>query len=613
MGRFSHCPAPLQPQCVSGGNAICLTLIKMCKPRISLSEKRSLHTEVTPDTFKHERRRLRKVFKDLSRRCVLTPPGVDRLEFLKFVDLPGLLGQQFFKTLDIDEDQKLGQQEFISGITALYKGPYTEITTMLFSLLEFNKAGYVRMEETRLLLRYLPRKCKKCDCELTNLETKVSHVFGEHAVLSLDDLVSVMAQETEFFDELYVSLLSSLPIVFDDAMDCVSPEFDSLMTGDGTLRPLRFEGQRYFFEIKYKAFYYYKTQERTRPKGIILLENLFVRPVGTTQFELRNLRFAYCFEAQSEAEREDWVDGIHREIEYQWFDDVYETAEHVGSGAYGQVLKVRNRKTGDTAAVKIISKEPMDLKSEDRIRREIAILKFVNHKNLLHLIDVFETNDRIYLVTELITGGPLFAWLESKNFRISEDVARSFAQDIAHALGYLHSCGIVHRDIKLENVLLRPEGNCYRAVLIDYGLSCFLGPGENTNEPVGTLKYVAPEIILRMQYREKVDCWSLGVIVYILLQGTVPFFGNDQEVAMRILRKKLRFDSDKWQKVSAAGRMVLEKLLSRKPERRLSMSELLHSEWLLDEDEDEDEDMSDNGIAVPASLELATSFQKKIG
>jgi hypothetical protein len=584
----------------------------MCKASLSLADQQALETQISPETCKRERRRLRKLFKDLARRCALPTPGVDELEFLKITMLPGLLGQQFFKALDTDNDGRLCQQEFISGFTALYKGPYTEITSILAAVLDFNRQGYVTMEETKILLRYLPVACQRCGRQVSKpleLEENVNEIFGEHAVLSYEDLMAVIDTHKDFFDALYAALLNSLPEIFDEAM-CKNTLCEGARPPvESPLKPLKFAGHRYYFDILRKAFYYYKSLDRVRVKGIILLSDLFVVPVNTNVFELKNFKFAYVFEASNEAERDEWIMRIHTELQYRWFDDYYETGELLGSGAYGQVLKAKSRENGRIAAVKILSKEAIDAKGEMRIRREIDILRIVNHENLLKLYDVFETSDRIYLVTEIITGGPLFNWLESNNFQISETVARILTRDIARGLAYLHSYGIVHRDIKLENILLDLSGGKVKAKVIDYGLSCFLGPGQKSNEPVGTLKYVAPEIISRMNYREKIDCWSLGVILYILLQGTVPFFGkSDQEIAMRILRKTLHFDSDKWAQVFPPAKAVLEGLLCRKADKRLSMQELLRSEWL----SEEEEDLDDTGIAVPRSLELTTPFQRKL-
>jgi len=582
----------------------------MCRASLSLADQQAIEAQLSPETCKRERRRLRKLFKDLARRCGLPTPGVDECEFLKLTKLPGLLGQQFFRALDTDNDGRLCQQEFISGFTALYKGPYTEVTSILAAVLDFNRQGYVTMEETKMLLRYLPLGCQRCGSPVSKsweLENKVNVIFGEHAVLSFENVLVVIDIHKAFFDVLYTALLNSLPEIFDEAMGRSISCQGGHPPIENPLKPLKFEGHRYYFDLVRKAFYYYRSSDRSRVKGIILVTDLFVVPVGTHQFELKNFNFTYVFEATNEAERDEWIMRIHAEQQYRWFDDCYETGELLGSGAYGQVLKVKSRDSGRIAAVKIISKEVMDAKGEVRLRREIDILKVINHENLLKLYDVFETNDRIYIVTEIVTGGPLFSWLESQNFQITEATAKDLTRDVAKGLAYLHSYGIVHRDLKLENILLDLSGGKAKAKLIDYGLSCFLGPGQKSNEPVGTLKYVAPEIISRMHYREKIDCWSLGVILFILLQGTVPFFGkSDQEVAMRILRKRLHFDSEKWEQISLPARTALEGLLNRKAEKRFSMQELLRSEWFSEDEEDTD----DSSIAVPRSLELTTPFQR---
>ena len=282
------------------------------------------------------------------------------------------------------------------------------------------------------------------------------------------------------------------------------------------------------------------------------------------------------------AERDAWIDRILQENGCRWFDDYYETKEQIGLGASGQVLRAINRMSGTLVAVKIVNKQGLDAASELRIRREIRILQLAKHENLLELYDVFETCERLYLVTEYIEGGTLYDYLRTAGGQVAESIARKLTIDLAKGLQYLHERGVIHRDVKLENVLLRKEKNgSLKAVLIDFGLSCFLGPEEVSTEPVGTLKYAAPEILSRVSYRGEVDCWSLGVLLYILLQGKMPFYGaSDRDVALKILKKKLNFTGEKWTAVSAEALEVLSGLLRRPAAQRLSLAEALLSPWL---------------------------------
>eukprot|EP00826_Nyctotherus_ovalis_P061634 TRINITY_DN878_c0_g2_i1.p1 TRINITY_DN878_c0_g2~~TRINITY_DN878_c0_g2_i1.p1 ORF type:complete len:146 (-),score=26.09 TRINITY_DN878_c0_g2_i1:432-869(-) len=136
---------------------------------------------------------------------------------------------------------------------------------------------------------------------------------------------------------------------------------------------------------------------------------------------------------------------------------------------------------------------------------------------------------------QLMQGGDLYDYLEKREFKVSEERARTIAHSLATALFYLHSYGIVHRDIKLDNVLMTDCTDSADSKLMDFGLSKMIGPNEHCKEPFGTVGYAAPEVIGGKSYDKAVDIWSLGVVVYILLTGTTPFVGeSEQEIAMYI-------------------------------------------------------------------------------
>ena len=511
------------------------------------------------------------------------------LHFLRCTSLPGLFGEQFFRALDKDEDGQLSRTEFVEGLMALHRGTYSEVARIVFEVVDFNHKGFIIPEEVRVLCHYLPSACLRCGTPVQrnwNLEGRLKTVFGPLPVLSFEDVMDGIEGQWDFFDEVLQALLTSLPPVIEDTFMLVNscPSQSCADGSDGMLRPLRFQGRRLFFELKHQALYCFNSIDKSHMKSLILLKGLFVEPLDGREFTLKSQRFSYIMEAESEEERDDWVSRIVEATGYRWFDDYYEAGELLGEGAYGQVLKAKNRFTKTAAAVKIISKDNLDCKAELRIRREIEVLKLSRHDNLLELYDMFETSGRIYIVTELVAGGTLFAWLQSRNFSVSEEMARGIITDVAKAVQFLHIRGVVHRDIKLENVLLNLDGKQPRAKLIDFGLAIFLGPGQLSDEPVGTLKYVCPEIISRLQYNEKADSWSLGVLLYILLHGTTPFFGkSDDEIALRILKKKLHFSTGKWEEVSLSSRLLLEKLLTRRAAGRLSVRELVQSSWITSE------------------------------
>ena len=191
-----------------------------------------------------------------------------------------------------------------------------------------------------------------------------------------------------------------------------------------------------------------------------------------------------------------------------------------------------SKEKGTRVAIKIIKK--MDLTGEDMglIRREIEILKLCQHPNIILLHDIFENTEYIYIVMELMRGGDLYAFIEKHDHKIGEGRARTIIHSLATALFYLHSYGIIHRDIKLENLVMVDESEESDVKIVDFGLSKLVGSDEHCTEPYGTYGFVAPEVLKGVPYDKGIDVWSLGVVAYALLSGTGPFDGlNEDEIS----------------------------------------------------------------------------------
>jgi serine/threonine protein kinase len=307
-------------------------------------------------------------------------------------------------------------------------------------------------------------------------------------------------------------------------------------------------------------------------------------------FSLKNGKYSYNFSTKSAEEKQEWIDWLLKVNKTRDIQKDYKILDKViGKGAYGKVKLAHNLETDEIVAVKIISKEPLDNRSATRLRREISILKICKHENIVALKDIYETIDKYYIVTEYVQGGSLFVWIKQRGFRVSEEIAKDIIRQIALAVDYLHSLGIVHRDIKLENILLDTSAGI-KPKIIDFGLSCILGPGQHSQEAVGTLKYASPELISRIPYRETPDVWGIGVILYILLTGKIPFYGeNDQEIANRILKKKIDLDNERWAGISKEAKDVVLRLLTRKANERIKICELVAHDWFKERDDKSNE------------------------
>jgi serine/threonine protein kinase len=181
------------------------------------------------------------------------------------------------------------------------------------------------------------------------------------------------------------------------------------------------------------------------------------------------------------------VDKLKSAVGYSSIEDFYDIHQDLGKGKFGQVKLAIHKKTQRKVAIKVIKKKNMSLKELELQKREIEVLKICQHPNIIRLIDVFENPEYIYIVLEYCSGGDLFQYLDRREFKISEDRARNIAHQIAAGLYYMHSYGIAHRDLKLENILMANDSDESELKIVDFGLSKMIGPNETASDPFGTL------------------------------------------------------------------------------------------------------------------------------
>jgi calcium-dependent protein kinase len=254
----------------------------------------------------------------------------------------------------------------------------------------------------------------------------------------------------------------------------------------------------------------------------------------------------------------------------------------IGHGHYGVVRKCVNRETGVEYAIKSIKKSKVG--RLESLIREINILRTVHHPNILSLVDVYEDEKFLHLVTELCTGGELFdriiAKTNSEEGRFTEQDAAKLVQQILSAIEYCHNVhNICHRDLKPENFLFKTSSEDAELKVIDFGLSRFDDMEEHMHTRVGTPYYIAPEVLQR-DYDKACDMWSIGVITYILLCGFPPFYGNsDQEIFMSIQRGVYDYPSPEWDSISDDAKDFIDSLLKKDPSERPTASEAAAHRW----------------------------------
>ena len=247
---------------------------------------------------------------------------------------------------------------------------------------------------------------------------------------------------------------------------------------------------------------------------------------------------------------------------------------------------------GDGAAIKVI-KKPSSRRAVERVellRAEVQILRSIQHPNIVRLYDVYESPNRLYLVMELLTGGELFDRIVGLG-KFSEDDARYFTFKMLNAVLYLHDRNICHRDLKPENILLATPEPDAELKITDFGLSKISALPDDflMTTRCGTPGYVAPEVLAQevthgelRRYGTSCDCWSVGVIVYILLSAAPPFYGKtDAEMNRRIKQGQYKFPDKYWSHISQSAKDFICRLLTVDPTRRMSALEALQHDWVV--------------------------------
>ncbi|XP_069089966.1 serine/threonine-protein kinase MARK1 isoform X3 [Pleurodeles waltl] len=252
----------------------------------------------------------------------------------------------------------------------------------------------------------------------------------------------------------------------------------------------------------------------------------------------------------------------------------YRLLKTIGKGNFAKVKLARHVLTGREVAVKIIDKTQLNPTSLQKLFREVRIMKILNHPNIVKLFEVIETEKTLYLIMEYASGGEVFDYLVAHG-RMKEKEARAKFRQIVSAVQYCHQKCIVHRDLKAENLLLDADMNIKIA---DFGFSNEFTVGSKLDTFCGSPPYAAPELFQGKKYDgPEVDVWSLGVILYTLVSGSLPFDGqNLKELRERVLRGKYRIPFY----MSTDCENLLKKLLVLNPIKRGSLEQIMKDRWM---------------------------------
>eukprot|EP00128_Syssomonas_multiformis_P012683 Colp12_sorted_trinity150504_noHs@10962 len=269
--------------------------------------------------------------------------------------------------------------------------------------------------------------------------------------------------------------------------------------------------------------------------------------------------------------------------------DTYYVTKLLGAGNFAEVKLGISKHSGERFAIKILNKKKfvMQPAMRDSMLDEVNILKEVSHPCIISVHDMVETDTNLYIVLEYVTGGELFDHIV-KVQRFAEKPCKFLFYQMCRAVEYLHDRGITHRDLKPENVLVSAtQGDWVTVKISDFGLAKIVGEQSFMQTLCGTPSYLAPEVLTRAGkegYSSRVDCWSLGVILYICLCGYPPFSDEITKYPLfeQITKGIFTFPKDPWALIDENAKDLVNKLLVVDPTQRLSIKQVLSHPWMKD-------------------------------
>jgi hypothetical protein len=349
--------------------------------------------------------------------------------------------------------------------------------------------------------------------------------------------------------------------------------------------------KKYYLVLIDKDIYYYKSEHKKEVLGMHNLSGCFFKEYPAERI---NEKVYYCFSIVfPKRERkyyvgnsetyDNFIKALKKSFGYLNFFDYYEMLDNLGEGIFGSVKLGVEKKTNQRVAIKIIKKNKAKEKDIELVRNEIDIMKLCYHPYVVHLLDHFENGEYIFIVMEYIKGGSLNDYMKSNNFNFTERRAAELIYQLAKGLKYLHKYGIIHRDLKPDNIMLTEASDKGNIKIMDFGLSKILGKKEKSTDGFGTLTFVAPEVLIRKPYNKEVDIWSVGVILYLMLSGDLPFDDpddNEQKIAKSIVYQEVKFPQEKFGKRSKAVIELIKGCLTKEPKNRIKIDEILKGEWM---------------------------------
>ena len=561
---------------------------------------------------------LKKIWKDLSERT--DDDGIDKATFLNYIPISGLLGERLFFKFDARKTEFISFDDFVNNLSVLYLGTTKEQVKFLFDVCNINNDGLIPKQDLIMILNCIP---KNIFCHYCNNKTKPKDSDAENIVCTENtsdtNIINIphngSSNKINFIEYTNSCVCDGAFVHYKDLLDyddfsawikntpailgyikSVIPCVTENIIQDEDKPAFWKKGEKTGFILKryyllYEScLYYYYHKTDSRPRGIIFLTGSIIRKIKDEEMEEKGYYgFEICqqnlctgehhhhekrsFYFQSLNDCDDLLHRLHQLSNATPFDEEYTIGRRIGTGAFSEVYACVHKITNKPYAVKIINKKIFEKVDKDLLRNEIAILKLISHPNVINLKYTSESNEEIFIVTELIEDGDFFNFISNKPC-FKEDQLKKIIRQLLEGIAYLHEFGIVHCDIKPENILYdKTTGNIVK--LTDFGLSRMVFSNENITDVCGTISYVAPEILTQQGHRMESDLWSVGIIMYLLSHGRLPFDKeDDNDTIVSIIQ-----DEPNYKTATLSNNVIdlLKKLLDKSPSNRITAKEaLLH-------------------------------------
>ena len=298
-------------------------------------------------------------------------------------------------------------------------------------------------------------------------------------------------------------------------------------------------------------------------------------------FELIFPKKSVKFFSKDQHKFNEFIMSIKQIINYKEISE-FEFKEKIGIGKFGIVRRGVHKGTKRKVAIKFINKTKMTNQDRILLSNEIDILSVIRHPSLINLYEVIDYYDICYIITEYVHGVDLYTYVEDKNYKIPEFRIVSVIQQLCCAEYYLNIFGIIHRDIKPEHLLLDDKYEEPTIKLIDFGLAEILFPKEKTCAQFGTVGYTAPEVLRGIPYNKTCDTWSIGIMIYLLIIGCLPFDDANEmnKIKEMTIDEEIPFPSVICKKKTQESIYLLENILRKDPTKRMELEEILKSKWM---------------------------------